>query len=87
MKTFFGEKVLKEYYEVPAFRSKFPEPEFKNIILKGCYPLNPIAAYLLLNISEKVAQNERTLFTFISMMNLIVWRDSSLSILLTRSGV
>ncbi len=64
--NFFGEKVLKEYYEVPAFRSKFPEPEFKNIILKGCYPLNPIAAYLLLNISEKVAQNERTLFTFIS---------------------
>lgn len=64
--NFFGKKTLKEYYEVPAFRSKFPETEFNNIILKGCYPLNPIASYLLLNISEKAAQNERTLFTFIS---------------------
>ena len=62
----FGEKTLKEYYEIPVFKSKFPESEFNNIILKGCYPLNPIASYLLLNISEKAAQNERTLFTFIS---------------------
>lgn len=46
--------------------SGFDETEFKNVIFNGCYPLNPIAAYLLLNISEKVAQNERTLFTFIS---------------------
>lgn len=28
--------------------------------------MNPVATYLLLNISEKLAQNERTLFTFIS---------------------
>ena len=34
--------------------------------MRGCYPLTPISSYLLLNISERVAQNERTLFTFIS---------------------
>ncbi len=61
-----GSATLKAYYQLPVFRSNFVESEFENIILKGCYPLNPIASYLLLNISEKVAQNERTLFTFIS---------------------
>lgn len=30
------------------------------------YPLNPISAFFLLQISEEVAQNERTLFTFIN---------------------
>lgn len=61
-----GDKILEEYYQLPAFKSKFIEEEFDSIVLKGCYPLNPIAAYMLLNVSEKVAQNERTLFTFIS---------------------
>ncbi len=32
----------------------------------GCYPLNPLAAYCLVRVSELVAQNERTLFTFLS---------------------
>lgn len=61
-----GEDRLKDYYRLPAFKSYFNREDFENVILKGCYPLNPIAAYLLLNVSEKVAQNERTLFTFIS---------------------
>lgn len=64
--TLLGEAALQEYYQLPAYRSNFIESEFDSIILKGCYPLNPIAAYLLLNVSEKIAQNERTLFTFIS---------------------
>jgi len=33
---------------------------------KGCFPLNPITSYCLIELSEKVAQNERTLFTFLS---------------------
>lgn len=61
-----GDSALSEFYQLPAFRSNFQEDDFDKIILKGCYPLNPISAYLLLNVSEKVAQNERTLFTFIS---------------------
>lgn len=63
---YFGDKVCDLFYEVPFFKSNFTRTDFEQIILHGCYPLNPIGAYLLLNISEKVAQNERTLFTFIS---------------------
>ena len=66
VEQYLGEKKLREFYSLPAFKSNFLEKEFNNVILRGCYPLNPIAAYLLLNVSEKVAQNERTLFTFIS---------------------
>ena len=62
----FGAKTEDKYYSLPAFKTNFTKNDFDNIILHGCYPLNPVAAYLLLNISEKVAQNERTLFTFIS---------------------
>lgn len=35
-------------------------------ILYACYPLHPLTAYILPRLSELVAQNERTLFTFIS---------------------
>lgn len=63
---YLGEQAVKDYYNLPAFKSNFQLKDFENIVLKGCYPLNPVASYLLLNISEKVAQNERTLFTFIS---------------------
>lgn len=34
-------------------------------IVCGCYPLHPLTAFLLPKLSEKVAQNERTLFTFL----------------------
>lgn len=34
--------------------------------IKGCYPLHPISTFILPRLSEKVAQNERTLFTFLS---------------------
>lgn len=32
----------------------------------GCYPLHPVSTFVLPRLSERVAQNERTLFTFIS---------------------
>ncbi len=35
-------------------------------IILGCYPLHPISVFILPRISEKIAQNERTLFTFLS---------------------
>ena len=63
---YFSADTIKEYHQLPIFKASFSEADFFNIVLKGCYPLNPIASYLLLNVSEKVAQNERTLFTFIS---------------------
>lgn len=34
--------------------------------IQGCYPLHPISTFILPRISERVAQNERTLFTFLS---------------------
>jgi len=39
------------------------------IAVKGCYPLHPISTFILPRLSEKVAQNERTLFTFLSSDN------------------
>lgn len=63
---YFGREKVDEYFKIPAFRTAFINIDFEEIIVKGCYPLSPVSAYVLLNISEKVAQNERTLFTFIS---------------------
>ena len=47
---------------LPLFNSKNLEKD----LFIGCFPLNPITAYALIRVSELVAQNERTLFTFIS---------------------
>ena len=35
-------------------------------IVYDCYPLHPISTFILPRLSERVAQNERTLFTFLS---------------------
>lgn len=43
--------------------------EIADITIKGCYPLHPISTFILPRLSEKVAQNERTLFTFLSSEN------------------
>ena len=44
----------------------FTEKDYKEIVAEGCFPMLPLTAYSLLNISEKVAQNERSIFTFIA---------------------
>lgn len=56
----------KDFFGLLPFSSTFTKEDFNKTVMDGCYPLTPTSAYLLLNISEKVAQNERTLFTFIS---------------------
>ena len=35
-------------------------------LFEFCYPLHPVSLFLLPRLSEKIAQNERTLFTFLS---------------------
>ena len=40
--------------------------EEKEALFNGCYPINPYTVLSLIQLSELVAQNERTLFTFIS---------------------
>lgn len=37
-----------------------------NTAVEGCYPLHPVSTFILPRLSERVAQNERTLFTFLS---------------------
>lgn len=62
----FDSSIVDDFYQLGSFSSEFTRSDFERIVVKGCYPLSPTSVYLLLNISEKVAQNERTLFTFIS---------------------
>lgn len=68
--TIVSQRHAKEFvmnaYEIPAFSTLFSKQDYWNIVVNGCFPLLPVASYLLLHVSEKVAQNERTLFTFIS---------------------
>lgn len=45
------------------------DEQIADIAVKDCYPLHPISTFALPRLSEKVAQNERTLFTFLSSDN------------------
>ena len=45
---------------------QYEDNEYKEQLVYGCYPLHPISMFILPRVSEKVAQNERTLFTFLS---------------------
>lgn len=35
-------------------------------VVYGCYPLHPVTTFVLPRLSERIAQNERTMFTFLS---------------------
>lgn len=66
---FFTEELKKETeksYKLPCFSKLFKVEDFVRIVARGCYPLTPVCAYALLNISEKIGQNERTVFTFLT---------------------
>lgn len=52
-------------YEKHDLFSDLPKNEFKKTIEK-CYPLHPVSMFILPRLSERIAQNERTLFTFLS---------------------
>lgn len=58
--------LIEETYTLKAFSSLFTPADYNEIVGKGCFPLTPVAAMLLLNLSEKIAQNERTIFTYIA---------------------
>lgn len=42
------------------------DTELRVTVVEGSYPLHPLTAYCLPRLSQKVAQNERTLFTFLA---------------------
>lgn len=58
-------KNLIDNYDLKKLFTDLTEAEYKEWIIDGAYPLHPIASYCLPRISERVAQNERTLFTFL----------------------
>jgi len=60
---YFGE--LSNRFSKNAFLGTSSSHETQKVII-GCYPLHPISVFVLPRLSEKVAQNERTLFTFLS---------------------
>lgn len=58
--------LLAKTYELPFFHAQFQWEEFLRIVAENSYPMTPFSALLLWNMSEKVAQNERTLFTYLT---------------------
>ena len=58
------EALTKRYITHPIF-ADVTEDAIEHVI-KGCYPLHPVSTFILPRLSERVAQNERTLFTFLS---------------------
>lgn len=56
----------KKFYEDVLALNNFNQNVQEETLFKGCFPLNPITAYSLIQISEYSAQNERTLFTFLA---------------------
>ncbi len=56
---------LIQRYEKHNIFSDVAEGQVEKTIY-GCYPLHPVSTFILPRLSECVAQNERTLFTFIS---------------------
>lgn len=56
---------LKITYAKHALFSDIEEEELDKIS-HGCYPLHLVSTFILPRLSERVAQNERTLFTFLS---------------------
>ena len=59
--------ILEKWQNSKVF-SSLNDKDIRNIVF-GCYPLQSITTFLLPNISEKIAQNERTIFTFLSSRN------------------
>lgn len=55
-----------DFYENIKKSQPFRNQTSYDVLLEGCFPLNPMTVFSLIQLSEIVAQNERTLFTFIS---------------------
>lgn len=62
----FYQNIIEESWQLPCFQKLFSREEFEATIAKGCFPMAPLFNYALLHISERIAQNERTIFTFLA---------------------
>lgn len=63
--TFYN-KYLNTYDEIKSLTIFKNVDKIEDVLYRGCYPLNPLTVYCLIQLSEKIAQNERTLFTFLT---------------------
>ena len=61
-------KKFEELLDMYGKHSLFTEmnPNEVQKLLFDCYPLHPVSIFILPRLSEQIAQNERTLFTFLS---------------------
>lgn len=57
--------LLEQIFELGLFRL-MTEERIRELVLEGAYPLHPLTTYCLPRLSNRVAQNERTLFTFLA---------------------
>lgn len=62
--------MLEDSYQIKELTALFESKDFEEIVVKGVFPLTPLTALLLLALSEKIAQNERTIFTFLTGRDL-----------------
>lgn len=65
----FKEKNEKKFIELKEIYLKnklITNNKELNLVIENCYPLHPISTFILPRLSEKIAQNERTMFTFLS---------------------
>jgi hypothetical protein len=64
----FHKNNRKKFEELGAIftKSRLFETHEATRVIEGCYPLHPLSTFILPRISERVAQNERTLFTFLA---------------------
>ena len=58
-------KIMEQTLDLNVF-SNLSEKEFKEDIVYGVFPIHPVIAKMLIMLSKKIAQNERTIFTFIA---------------------
>ncbi len=65
------EETLVDVNECKTMLRKYPlfpslnQVEIEELVIKGCYPIHPVTLFLLPKLSNLLAQNERTLFTFL----------------------
>lgn len=62
--------MLADSYQIKELTALFDNKDFEEIAVNGVFPLTPLTALLLLSLSEKIAQNERTIFTFLTGKDL-----------------
>lgn len=58
------EELAKQYEKHTLFSEMNPSDAYG--LAQSCFPLHPVSTFILPRLSERIAQNERTLFTYLS---------------------